>query len=206
MSERDVRRIEVLSEVVAGRRTIESAATVLSMTSRHVHRLLDRLRSGGGMALVHKARGRASNRRIANEVRDYALELVRARYSDFGPTLGAEILGREHGLTVSRETLRQWMSEAGLWLSRKQRRGFHQPRRRRESLGELVQIDGSDHRWFEDRADACTLLVFIDDATSRLMWLRFVESESTASYFQALNGYLTAHGRPIAFYTDPLRS
>ena len=103
------------------------------------------------------------------------------------------------------------MVEAGLWLSRKQRRRFHQPRLRRESLGELVQIDGSEHRWFEERGDPCTLLVFIDvarpraqahDATGRLMQLHFVASESTAAYFAALRGYLEAHGRPVAFYSD----
>ncbi len=91
---------------------------------------------------------------------------------------------------------------AGLWLSRKQRRTFHQPRLRRESYGELVQIDGSQHRWFEDRGEPCTLLVFIDDATSRLMQLRFVPSESTSSYFEALQGYLENHGCPVAFYSD----
>lgn len=92
--------------------------------------------------------------------------------------------------------------DAGRWLSRKQRRTFHQPRLRREWLGELIQIDGSDHRWFEDRGPPCTLLVFIDDATSTLMQLRFVQSESTFSYFEALDLYLAAHGRPVAFYSD----
>src|ERR1700748_2170680 len=94
------------------------------------------------------------------------------------------------------------MIEAGLWLSRKQRRTFHQPRLRRESMGELIQIDGSEHRWFEHRAHPCTLLVFIDDATGRLMQLRFVASESTESYFAALRGYLETHGCPVAFYSD----
>ena len=103
---------------------------------------------------------------------------------------------------VSRETLRHWMAAAGLWLSRKQRRQFHQPRTRRENRGELIQIDGSEHRWFEDRAGPCTLLVFIDDATGQLMQLRFVASESAFSYFDALRGYLEKHGRPVAFYSD----
>jgi len=202
MSERDVRRIEVLSEVVSGRRTIATAAAVLAVTPRHVHRLLRRLQSGGAAVLAHKARGRPSNNRIAVGTRDDALALVRDKYADFGPTLAWEMLTQQHGLKVSRETLRMWMVEAGMWLSRKQRRNFHQPRLRRESLGELVQIDGSEHRWFEDRANPCTLLVFIDDATGRLMQLRFVESESTTSYFEALRGYLQAHGRPLAFYSD----
>src|SRR4029078_2893536 len=108
----------------------------------------------------------------------------------------------KHALTVSRETLRGWMLEAGLWRSRKQRRQFHQPRLRGEPMGELVQIEGSEHRCFEDRAEPCSLLVFIDDATGRLMQLRFVPSESAFSYFEALEGYLQAHGRPVAFYAD----
>jgi hypothetical protein len=103
---------------------------------------------------------------------------------------------------VSRETLRKWMIADGIWLPRKERRKFHQPRLRRECLGELIQIDGSDHHWFEDRGPACTLLVFIDDATSTLMQLRFVTSESTFSYFEALELYLATHGRPVAFYSD----
>jgi hypothetical protein len=94
------------------------------------------------------------------------------------------------------------MTEEGLWLSRKQRRRFHQPRLRREHFGELVQIDGSEHRWFEDRGPRCTLIVFIDDATSRLVALRFVPSESAFAYFETLKDYLANHGRPLAFYSD----
>ncbi len=103
---------------------------------------------------------------------------------------------------IGRETLRRWMVAEGLWLSRQQRKTFHQPRLRRERYGELVQIDGSEHRWFEQRGEPCTLLVFIDDATSKLMQLRFVPSESTSSYFEALQGYLESHGCPVAFYSD----
>ena len=202
MSERDVRRIEILTEVLSGRRTVGSAAIVLAISPRQVHRLLIRFRDDGGGALIHKGRGQASNHRLNPGVREYALELVRTRYADFGPTLAIEVLLDKHAIKVGRETLRTWMVEEGLWLSRKQRRSFHQPRLRRESYGELVQIDGSDHRWFEDRGERCTLLVFIDDATSKLMQLRFVPSETTDSYFEALQGYLHAHGCPIAFYSD----
>ena len=202
MSERDLQRVEVLGEVLSGRRGIGSAASVLALSERQVWRLLARYKAGGGGALVHRGRGRPSNRRLGDDVREHALELVRSRYGDFGPTLAAEMLRDRHGLTVSRETLRQWMAAAGLWLSRRQRRQFHPPRLRRERFGELIQIDGSEHRWFEDRADPCTLLVFIDDATGRLMQLRFALSESAFSYFEALEGYLNAHGRPLAFYSD----
>jgi hypothetical protein len=202
MSERELRRVAVLAEVTDRRRTVASAAAALALSARQVHRLLRAYRSGGAAAVAHGARGRPSNNRIGDEVRDRAVGLARATYADFGPTLAAETLAERHGLKVSRETLRKWMIDAGLWLSRQQRRRLHQPRLRRECLGELVQIDGSEHRWFEDRADPCTLLVFVDDATGRLMQLRFVPSESTFTYFEALHGYLEAHGRPIAFYSD----
>jgi hypothetical protein len=202
MSERDLQRVRVLSEVTNRRRTVASAAAVLALSGRQVRRLLSAYRLGGGGAIAHRARGRPSNNKITDEVRDQAVRLVRSAYPDFGPTLAAEMLAERHQLKVSRETLRKWMIGAGLWLSREQRRRFHQPRPRREALGELVRIDGSEHRWFEDRAGPCALLVLIDDATGRLMQLRFAPSESAFAYFEALRGYLEAHGRPTAFYSD----
>jgi transposase len=202
MSERELNRIEVLSQVSQGAMTAMTAANVLGLSRRQVHRLLKDFQSEGPAAIRHKARGRRSNNRIDPAVREFAVTLVRENYIDFGPTFAAEKLAEDHGLKVSRETLRKWMQDAGIWLSRKQRRTFHQPRLRRECLGELIQIDGSDHRWFEDRGPACTLLVFIDDATSTLMQLLFVTSESTFSYFEALDLYLASHGKPVAFYSD----
>ena len=202
MSERELRRVEVLSRVVEGRLSVAHAAEVLGLSPRQVQRPLRTFRRDGAPALRQKVRGRPSTNRLRDGMRDLALALVRESYADFGPTLAAEKLAERHGLKVSRKTLRKWMAEDGLWLSRRQRRQFHQPRLRRECLGELVQIDGSEHRWFEDRAGPCTLVVFIDDATSRLMQMRFVASESTFSYFEALEGYLHEHGRPVAFYSD----
>ena len=202
MSEREMNRIEVLSGIDEGRLSVNAAAALLGLSPRQVHRLMRTFRDDGAAAIRHKARGRRSNNRIRDGVRDMAVALVRENYADFGPTLAAEMLAGRHGLKVSRETLRKWMSAAGLWLSKAQRRQFHQPRRRREAFGELIQIDGSDHRWFEDRGPPCTLLVFIDDATSALMQLLFVPSESAAWYFEALELYLRAHGRPVAFYSD----
>jgi transposase len=202
MSERDLNRLEVLAQIDDGRLSVGNGANMLGLTRRQIFRLLKRYREDGAAAIRHKARGKHPNNRIHEAKRDFALALVRELYADFGPTLAAEKLQEHHGLTVSRETLRKWMTEDGLWLSRKQRRTFHQPRLRRACRGELIQVDGSDHRWFEDRAPACTLLVFIDDATGELMQLRFVASESTFSYFEALEGYLSDHGRPVAFYSD----
>lgn len=202
MSERELNRIEVLAQVDDGRLSVQNGANMLAITKRQMFRLLKTYRTESAPATRHKARGKTPNNKIHKAKRDYAVALVKENYQDFGPTLAAEMLVEHHGFKVSRETLRKWMIEDGLWLSRKQRRTFHQPRSRRECFGELIQIDGSDHRWFEDRAGPCTLLVFIDDATSMLMELRFVQSESTFSYFSALESYLLKHGRPVAFYSD----
>jgi hypothetical protein len=169
---------------------------------RQTRRLIVAYRVGGGASVIHKGGGRASNNKLMEGIWEYAVELVRSNYADFGPSLAAEMLLSKHQLKVSRETLRKWMMSDGLWLSRRQRRSFHQPRLRREAFGELIQIDGSDHRWFENRGDACTLLVFIDDATSRLVQLRFVVSESTDSYLSAVHTYVAAFGCPMAFYPD----
>lgn len=202
MSEREVHRIEVLSDVVGGRMSVSEAAAVLCLSERQVQRLLKTFREDGAVSLRHKARGRPSNNRSLEGLRDLTLALVRERYADFGPTLAAEKLAERDGVKVSRETLRKWMVEDGLWLSRSQRRVFHRPRLRRECYGELIQIDGSDHRWFEDRDAPCTLIVAVDDATGAIQEMRFVPSETTFAYFEMLAGYLRAHGKPVAFYSD----
>ncbi|WP_294307972.1 ISNCY family transposase [uncultured Sphingomonas sp.] len=152
---------------------------------------------------MSRRRGRPSNRRLSNAIRGEVVALVRENYADFGPTLAREYLAERHGLGLARETLRQIMMEAGLWKAKVAKRAqLHQPRYRRDCRGELVQVDGSKHWWFEDRGPQCTLLVFIDDATSELMHLEMVESESTFSYMRATRTYLERHGKPIALYTD----
>ena len=136
-------------------------------------------------------------------LREGALSIVRTRYSDFGPTLAHEKLLEVHGLRMSVATLRKWMLEDGIWKTRAQRgKRVQQPRHRRECYGELVQIDGSDHHWFEERGPRCVLLVYVDDATGKLMVLRMYESESAFSYFHATRTYLERHGKPVALYSD----
>ena len=131
------------------------------------------------------------------------MDWVRKRYADFGPTMACEKLTEVHGYRLSVETLRQWMMAEGLWKAKSRRRArVHQRRPRRACFGELVQLDGSPHAWFEDRGERCTLIVFIDDATSRLMYLRFVAAETTQAYMQALGVYLGRYGRPVALYSD----
>jgi transposase len=203
VSDGELRRLEVLRDVDRGGLPVSAAAQLLGRSERQVWRLLKAFRSDGAAGLISKKRSRPSNRKTAAAMRAAALWIVRHNYADFGPTFAAEKLAGEHGFSFSSETLRKWMIADGLWLDRKQRqKRIHQPRSRRDCVGELVQIDGSEHWWFEDRGPQCTLLVFVDDATSRLMHLQFVESESTFAYFDAARAYLEAWGKPIAFYSD----
>jgi hypothetical protein len=203
MSDGELSRLEVLRDVDQRRLTSAAAAQLLGLERRQVFRLLKAYRAVGPSGLISKRRGRPSNRRKPEALRSKTLGIIRERYWDFGPTLAAEKLSELHGIVLGRETVRKWMIADGLWLNRKQRlKRVHQPRSRRECVGELVQIDGSEHWWFEDRGPQCTLLVFVDDATSRLMHLRFVESESTFAYFHATRAYLEAWGKPVAFYSD----
>jgi len=202
VNENDLRRTRVLSAVLTGSMTTLAASRSLGVSDRQARRLLERMRSDGAGALTHRSRGRTPNNVTPDALRAHVLTLVRTQYAGFGPTLAAEKLLERDGIQVSRETLRKWMRDDGIWLTRSQRKSFHQSRIRRERFGELVQIDGSEHRWFGPDRPSCTLLVFIDDATSRLMTLLFVPSESTDSYFEALEMYLEAYGRPTAFYSD----
>jgi Winged helix-turn helix len=190
-------------DLADGRLTVEAAAALMGLGRRQVFRLRRAFAADGASGLISRKRGRPSNRKRGETFRATVLSLVRELYVDFGPTLAAEKLNERHGLRIGVETLRGWMITDGLWTDRRHRLPSpHQPRRRRECLGELVQIDGSEHRWFEDRGEMCTLLAFVDDATSRLMRLRFVASESAFDYFRATKDYLETHGKPVAFYSD----
>jgi len=203
MSDKELARFDTLARVDRGELAIADAVILLGLSERHVFRLLDRLRVDGVAGLASRRRGRPSNRRLPDELRTAAIALVRARYHDFGPTFAAEKLAELHDIHVSKETLRKLMIEAGLWVDRRARRArVYQPRYRRDCLGELIQIDGCTHWWFEDRGPRTSLLVFIDDATSRLMQLSMVPTESAFAYMQATRAYIEAHGKPVAFYSD----
>ena len=179
------------------------AAEILGVSVRQVKRLYKAYQEKGAGGLVSKRRGRASNHRLNPEVVAKVLELVKDKYAGFGPTLAHEkVVEREH-LKISTESVRKIMLAEGIWKARRVRQIVtHQNRERRPCLGELVQIDGSPHDWFEGRADKCTLLVFIDDATGRLLQLLFVKSESFFSYCEAAKGYFERCGKPVAFYSD----
>jgi hypothetical protein len=203
MTMRELDRFKVIQSVVDGLLKPWRAAQRLALTTRQVRRLAARLREQGAAGLVSGRCAKPSNHRIDAGIAVRAVAIIKERYSDFGPTLACEKLRECHDVLLAKETVRQIMIAAGLWTPRRQRPPkIHQPRNRRSCYGELIQIDGSDHRWFEERAPACTLLVFIDDATSRLMTLHFTVTESTFSYFEATRHYIEQHGKPMALYSD----
>ena len=203
MSHSELSRYETLLRVKRRELRVQDAAAILGMPRRQISRLLIRLHAEGPEGLVSRKRGRPSNRRQSDALREQIIAIVREHYHDFGPTLAREYLIERHGITVACETLRQMMIAAGLWKDRDARRPRpYQPRYRRDCRGELIQVDGSKHWWFEDRGPQCTLLVYIDDATSELMQLKMVESERTFAYMEATREYIEVHGKPVAFYSD----
>ncbi|KWH25939.1 integrase [Burkholderia cepacia] len=200
---RELDRLKVIQAVVDTGLKPGRAAERLGLSVRQVERLIIRYREQGASGVASGRRGRPGNRKLDDGLALRALTVIRDRYADFGPTLACEKLWECHGIRLAKETVRKLMTEAGLWIPRRQRPPkVYQPRARWACLGELIQIDGSDHRWFEQRAPACTLLVYVDDATSRLMMLHFTQTESTFSYFEATRAYLERHGKPVAFYSD----
>src|SRR5947199_6818158 len=205
LSMKELDRLQGLARIAEPRPTRRRAAGLLQIGERQVRRLYRAFVQDGAAGLVSRRRGRPSPRRLPAATQERALALIRERYADFGPTFAHQKLTEEHALVLSVETLRGWMSAAGLWVPRAQRaRRSYPPRERRACLGELVQLDGSGHAWFEDRGPRCTLLVYVDDATSRLMELCFADTESTFDYFHATRRYLERHGKPMAFYSDRL--
>lgn len=205
MSKQELNRAHVMRQLDEGQIKQRHAAEQLDLSLRQIKRLLKTYRRVGDKGLVSKRRGRASNHHLDPQTQQRTLELLQTRYADFGPTLAHEKLTEVHHLAIGRETVRRLMIQARLWHPHHARQPIiHQLRERRPRVGELVQMDGSPFAWFEDRAPACTLLVYIDDATSQLMHLYFTEAESTFSYFEATEHYLRQHGKPLAFYSDKL--
>lgn len=205
MSQQEVSRLEIVQRVKNKQLKQCKAAKMLKIGIRQVKRLVRAYRQQGALGLVSRKRDKPGNRRTPEARRLQAVDLIRTHYSDFGPLLAQEQLEERHGLRFSVETVRQWMMGDGLWVAKKAPKAvIKQMRERRACWGELVQADGSPHDWFEGRGASCTLLVFIDDATSQVMWLQFVESETTFAYMNALRSYLKQYGKPLSLYTDKL--
>lgn len=215
MSAKERARLELFGRVSAGDLTLVKASELLGLSYRQTKRSWSRFQDEGAGSLVHGLRGRSSNRRPAEDLKPRALELYVSQYSDYGPTLAAECLREEDGLEVGVETLRRWLISAGLWSRRRQRKQHRRRRVRKEQFGELVQLDGSHHDWFEGRrlaqlpaslreqayAGWAVLMVMIDDATGRV-FARFFENESLSSAWSTFRGWVQRQGIPRALYVD----
>jgi hypothetical protein len=203
MSMRELDRLKVIQAVVGGELRAGLAAERLGMCARQVRRLAQRYRIEGPVGLTSRRRHKPSNRRIQEDLENQVARILRDQYPDFGPTLAMEKLAERHQIVLAKETVRRIQIAAGLWIPRRLRPPkVQQPRTRRACVGELIQIDGCEHAWFEERAATCTALVFVDDATSRLMWVKFTSTESTFTYFEAMREYLSRYGKPLALYSD----
>lgn len=201
MSDTERERLKVLERVRQQELSDDQAAVAIGVSIRQYYRLKKRYNADGDAGLVHRGRGRASNHRTSEGTRKEVLALHAERYSDYGPTLLVEMLQEHHQIRLSTETVRQWLIKAGQWEASKKRRRHRKKRQRRQGLGELLQIDGSFHDWFEGRAAPCCLLVAIDDASSRVL-MRFAASENTHDIMLLMISYLRLYGIPGAVYTD----
>ena len=203
MSRKEAIRLERIISIEADKISHSEASKLLGLSRRQVIRVRKRYRLQGVLGLVSKRRGNPSNNKISESIKNKVLKLIGSTYTDFGPTFLQEKLIENHDIDLSKETLRQLMISNNLWNTKRRKSArIHQQRERRPQLGELVQIDGSPHDWFEGRREKCCLLVFIDDATGKILQLRFEETETTEGYFRATLDYIKQHGLPVAFYSD----
>ncbi|MDR0632626.1 MAG: ISNCY family transposase [Holosporales bacterium] len=194
-------RLYILRQATERKLTQAEAGRQLGLSARHVRRLIRRLKEQGPSSVPYKTQ--PGNRGFDMAVKEEVMQLVREKYCDFGPTFAAEKLKEIDKLSINRETLRQWMIEAGLWRGKKRKvLKVHHTRERRPRFGELVQIDGSHHDWFEGRAPKCCLIVFIDDATGKIIAARFEPTETTFGYMRCIRAHLEKYGKPLSYYSD----
>lgn len=201
MSQKERKRIKVLEEKIRGHITVREASAILGISQRQIYRLLKNYKTEGDRGIIHRLRGKASNRGYPEQLRKKVLEIYWKRYRDFGPTLFAEKLEEYEGIKINHETLRRWMRQNGIITSERKKRPHRRKRQRRGAIGEMLQFDGSHHDWFEGRGPFCCLLNAIDDASSKV-FLRFAESESAESVLRMLREYSQHNGIPNSIYTD----
>jgi len=202
MSNREIDRLGVINNVIARKLTRNEAGAQLDLSERQIGRLCKKVRKRGNAGIIHGLRGKPSNHQLEPGLLEEAMELVKSKYSDFGPTFALEKLEELHGIHLSVFALRKAMIKEGLRRAKRHKPKHRDWRPRRACVGEMVQLDGSDHEWFEDRGPRCVLLVFIDDATSRILYARFATVEDTLNLMAAARSYLLINGRPIAWYVD----
>lgn len=203
MSANDIKKSEIMSQLAKRQITQKMAAEQLGISIRQVKRIWKKYQASGREGLLHKSRGTPSHNQIKEGLRKEVMDIILERYRDFGPTLATEKLLENHGIQISDESVRKMMIAEGVWKQRRRRKlRVFQMRERRACFGELIQIDGSDYDWFEGRSPRCTLLVFVDDATGKLVELWFVPHESYFGYCEAAGHYFERYGLPGALYSD----
>lgn len=190
MRNEEIDKLRVIREALDKKLSWQEAGERLSLSVREIGYLCARVREEGNKGIIHRLRGQPSNHRLDPEQVEKALELVRTRYADFGPTLANEKLVKVHQIEISTFTLRQKMMAAGIWKARRGRQKHRALRQRRSAIGMLVQLDGSEHDWFEGRGPRCVLVVYIDDASSRVLYAEFVNSEDTLTLLGTTRVYL----------------
>lgn len=201
MSQKERQRLVVLSQVREGKMRLSEAAGLLGLSYRQCQRLVGRLKEQGDAGLVHRSRGKPSSRRLSEAFRQSVLALYRKSYVDFGPTHAAETMLKRDGVQVHAETLRLWLIQAGVWQVRQRRERHHTWRPRKACFGEMVQLDGSVHDWFESRGPRCFLMVMVDDATGHTLCL-FAEEETTWAAIDVLERWVRRFGVPASLYVD----
>jgi hypothetical protein len=204
MTDKEISRMKVVQMADEKRITQAEGARRIGVSPRHFRRLLARFRLEGDLGVISARRGKPSNNRMATDTRQQIKDFIHdPLYKGFGPTLLTEKLAGRGGIIVSKETVRQLMIAEGKHQPRKKKDPeLHQQRERRARRGELVQIDGSEHAWLEDRAGKAVLLLFIDDATSESLAGRFVPQETYFAYAELCQTYFAQHGLPVTFYSD----
>jgi len=202
MSNREIDKLKVIQNTIDGKLTWPQASAILSLCERQVGRLCARVREEGNRGVIHGLKGLPSNNKLPDAIIEEAIGLVKQHYCDFGPTLANEHLFDDHDIRVSTNTLRKAMIVAEVYKPKSHKPKHRAWRERRACVGMLVQLDGSEHDWFEGRGPKCALLVFIDDATSRILYARFITVEDTINLMRCTKDYLKVNGRPVAIYVD----
>lgn len=200
MTQRDIDRAKVLHQVLQNKLTQVKAGELLDLSREHVNRLCQKVKKKGDRALINGLRGKPSNNRMPEQLKDKIINTINAKYHDFGPTLASEKLLLED-IHASVESVRKLMIAKDIWQPRKRKAAHRQWRERRSCRGEMVQMDGSLHAWFENRAPKCVLLATIDDATNSVS-LKFTHSECTRELLLFTRSYMETFGRPVSFYVD----
>ena len=201
LRQKDLKRLHVMHKVLEGTMTQAEAADLISLTERQIRRIVKRIRQEGDKGIGHAARGKPSNRKLPKKLKNRIVRLYTTTYHDFGPTLFTEKLEEREGIVISRETARAWLMEEGLWKKQRRRKAHRQWRERKDRFGEMLQMDGSHHDWFEGRGPRCVLLAYSDDATGNV-YGRFYGYEGTIPAMDSFTRYSTKYGLPMSVYLD----